>query len=110
MNIANHVKAIEANEMLDVTPCTDAAGKWEGGPNCKDFPAKSAERRRHADATTRRRPVYSPTRVAPTVAWRRRGGRGRWRGNGGERRRRGIGRCRGIGSRGRSEWFRRIEW
>ena len=39
VNIANHVKAIEANENIDVTPCTDATGKWEGGPNCKDFPA-----------------------------------------------------------------------
>jgi hypothetical protein len=39
VNIANHVKAIEANEGIDVTPCTNAEGKWEPGPNCKDFPS-----------------------------------------------------------------------
>jgi hypothetical protein len=37
------VKAIEANEGIDVTPCTNAAGDWEPGPECKDFPANPGE-------------------------------------------------------------------
>ena len=28
INIANHVAAIEANEMIDVTPCTDSKGAF----------------------------------------------------------------------------------
>ena len=34
VDIAMHVKAIEENEKIDVTPCTDAAGKWAPGPEC----------------------------------------------------------------------------
>ncbi|HKU38761.1 MAG TPA: trypsin-like serine protease, partial [Polyangiales bacterium] len=34
VNIAQHVKAIEMNEGIDVTPCTDADGKWAPGPEC----------------------------------------------------------------------------
>jgi MYXO-CTERM domain-containing protein len=37
VNIAQHVKAIEMNENIDVTPCTDADGKWAPGPDCKNF-------------------------------------------------------------------------
>lgn len=34
VDIAMHVKAIEDNEKIDVTPCTDASGKWAPGPEC----------------------------------------------------------------------------
>lgn len=34
VDIAMHVKAIEENEGIDVTPCTDAEGNWEPGPEC----------------------------------------------------------------------------
>jgi hypothetical protein len=34
INIANHVKAIEENENIDVTPCTDATGAFAPGPAC----------------------------------------------------------------------------
>ena len=37
VNIENHVKAIEKNENIDVTPCTDAAGNWAPGPGCGNF-------------------------------------------------------------------------
>jgi hypothetical protein len=37
VNIAQHVKAIEQNEMIDVTPCTDADGKWAPSAACKEF-------------------------------------------------------------------------
>lgn len=37
VNIANHVKAIEQNEGIDVTPCTDAGGGFEPGPACAGF-------------------------------------------------------------------------
>jgi hypothetical protein len=37
VDIRQHVKAIEENEDIDVTPCTDADGKWAPGPDCKDF-------------------------------------------------------------------------
>lgn len=37
--IENHVRAIEKNEGIDVTPCTDADGNWEPGPQCRDFPS-----------------------------------------------------------------------
>jgi hypothetical protein len=37
VDIAMHVKAIEENEGIDVTPCTDADGKWAPGPDCKDL-------------------------------------------------------------------------
>src|SRR4029077_20211960 len=39
VNIAQHVKAIETNERIDVTPCTDALGMWAPGPTCRDFPS-----------------------------------------------------------------------
>ena len=38
VNIDQHVKAIEANEKIDVTPCTDASGKWAPSASCRDFP------------------------------------------------------------------------
>ena len=34
VDIAMHVKAIEENEDIDVTPCTDAEGNWAPGPEC----------------------------------------------------------------------------
>jgi hypothetical protein len=34
INIANHVAAIEANEMIDVTPCTDSKGAFDPSPAC----------------------------------------------------------------------------
>jgi hypothetical protein len=34
VNISNHVQAIEQNEGIDVTPCTDAMGNWAPGPDC----------------------------------------------------------------------------
>jgi hypothetical protein len=37
VDIRQHVRAIEENEDIDVTPCTDADGKWAPGPDCKDF-------------------------------------------------------------------------
>lgn len=39
INIANHVAAIEKNEAIDVTPCTDADGNWDPGPDCRDMPS-----------------------------------------------------------------------
>jgi len=39
VNIAQHVAAIEANEGIDVTPCTDARGAWAPGPRCRALPA-----------------------------------------------------------------------
>jgi hypothetical protein len=33
-DIRSHVKAIEENEDFDVTPCTDAEGNWDPGPDC----------------------------------------------------------------------------
>ena len=35
VNVAMHVAAIEKNEGIDVTPCTNATGAWEPGPDCK---------------------------------------------------------------------------
>lgn len=37
VNMANHVQAIEANENIDVTPCTNAQGGFERGPSCDAF-------------------------------------------------------------------------
>jgi hypothetical protein len=37
VDLRQHVKAIEENEGIDVTPCTDDDGKWAPGPDCKDF-------------------------------------------------------------------------
>jgi hypothetical protein len=37
VNIANHVKAIEENEHIDVTPCTNPAGEFEASPACKQL-------------------------------------------------------------------------
>lgn len=34
VNIGMHVAAIEKNEGIDVTPCTDASGAWDPGPEC----------------------------------------------------------------------------
>lgn len=40
VNIAQHVKAIEMNEDIDVTPCTDESGKWSPGPECSALQTK----------------------------------------------------------------------
>jgi Trypsin len=37
INIAAHVKAIEANENIDVSPCTDATGAFEPSAACSGF-------------------------------------------------------------------------
>jgi hypothetical protein len=37
VDIASHVKAIEENEKIDVTPCTDADGNWAPNAECKAF-------------------------------------------------------------------------
>jgi hypothetical protein len=37
VNIANHVKAIEEREHIDVTPCTDADGNFEASPACTNL-------------------------------------------------------------------------
>jgi hypothetical protein len=37
VNIANHVKAIEERENIDVTPCTDSAGNFEPSPACAEL-------------------------------------------------------------------------
>jgi uncharacterized protein (TIGR03382 family) len=37
VNIANHVKAIEERENIDVTPCTDADGNFDPSPACGGF-------------------------------------------------------------------------
>jgi hypothetical protein len=42
VNIDNHVKAIEKNEGIDVTPCTDADGKWAPTAACAGFEAAPA--------------------------------------------------------------------
>jgi len=34
VNIANHVKAIEERENIDVTPCTDGDGNFDPSPSC----------------------------------------------------------------------------
>ena len=39
VNVAQHVTAIEAQERIDVTPCTDASGKWSPGPGCARLPS-----------------------------------------------------------------------
>lgn len=37
VNIAMHIAAIEKNEGIDVTPCTDASGAWSPGPECNQM-------------------------------------------------------------------------
>ena len=37
VDMRQHVKAIEEEEDIDVTPCTDDEGKWAPGPDCKDI-------------------------------------------------------------------------
>jgi hypothetical protein len=39
VNIAQHVEQIEQNEGIDVTPCTDADGNWDPGPECRNLPS-----------------------------------------------------------------------
>jgi hypothetical protein len=43
VNIAMHVAAIEENEGIDVTPCTDAEGKWAPSAECNAFPSKAGQ-------------------------------------------------------------------
>jgi Trypsin len=38
MSVSQHIAAIEQNEDIDVTPCTDAMGNWAPGVDCKDVP------------------------------------------------------------------------
>jgi hypothetical protein len=38
VNIDVHVKQIEKNEKIDVTPCTDSSGTWAPGTDCKSMP------------------------------------------------------------------------
>lgn len=42
VNIDNHVRAIEKNENIDVTPCTDAEGKWAPSAACAGFESAPA--------------------------------------------------------------------
>jgi MYXO-CTERM domain-containing protein len=35
--VLRHIKLIEDTEKIDITPCTNAAGDWEPGPNCVGF-------------------------------------------------------------------------
>jgi MYXO-CTERM domain-containing protein len=42
VNIGMHVAAIEKNEGIDVTPCTDATGAWNPGPECKEMQKEPA--------------------------------------------------------------------
>jgi hypothetical protein len=37
VNIANHVQAIEQNEKIDVSPCTDASGAFAPSPACMNL-------------------------------------------------------------------------
>lgn len=37
VDIKNHVQAVEQDQKIDVTPCTDADGKWDPTPECSDF-------------------------------------------------------------------------
>jgi hypothetical protein len=37
VNIENHVRAIEQNEKIDVTPCTDASGAFDPSPACMNL-------------------------------------------------------------------------
>jgi hypothetical protein len=37
VDIKNHVRAIEQNENIDVTPCTDDNGAWAPTPRCSGF-------------------------------------------------------------------------
>jgi len=57
VNISMHVKAIEENEKIDVTPCTDASGAWAPGPECRGFQSKPQ------DGTG----TYPTCSVAPTL-------------------------------------------
>ena len=36
-DVERHIAAIEENEGIDVTPCTDADGNWDPGPDCKEL-------------------------------------------------------------------------
>jgi len=38
VDIAQHVRAIEQNEGIDVTPCTDENGRWAPSAACRNFP------------------------------------------------------------------------
>jgi MYXO-CTERM domain-containing protein len=35
--VLRHIKLIEDNEKIDITPCTDAMGAWAPGPECTSF-------------------------------------------------------------------------
>jgi hypothetical protein len=62
VDIRQHVKAIEENEDIDVTPCTDADGKWAPGPDCKDFitdPATGTGTYPMCTAPTTKEPIAS---------------------------------------------------
>jgi hypothetical protein len=36
-DVRSHIEALEEMEDFDVTPCTDDAGNWAPGPDCKDL-------------------------------------------------------------------------
>lgn len=62
VDIRQHVKAIEENEDIDVTPCTDADGKWAPGPDCKEFitdPAMGTGTYPMCTAPTTKEPIAS---------------------------------------------------
>ena len=69
VDIRQHVKAIEENEDIDVTPCTDADGKWAPGPDCKDFitdPASATGTYPMCTAPTTKEPIASCGEAAST--------------------------------------------
>ena len=74
VDIRQHVKAIEENEDIDVTPCTDADGNWDPGPDCKDFitdPASGTGTYPMCTAPTTKEPIAScgePAATAPSGA------------------------------------------
>ena len=35
--VLRHIKLIEDNEKIDITPCTDVMGNWAPGPECANF-------------------------------------------------------------------------
>ena len=44
VNIAMHVAAIERDEGIDVTPCTDENGDWDPSPECAGFASAGGSR------------------------------------------------------------------
>ncbi|MET0386092.1 MAG: trypsin-like serine protease, partial [Polyangiales bacterium] len=61
VNIDMHVKAIEENEGIDVTPCTDDTGKWAPTPECGNF-------QNNPQAATGTYPMCTVTRTTEPIA------------------------------------------